>query len=306
MGRTKSEIFKDWYYRNKDKVKAYSAKYAEENQDKILSYRNSIEYFVRAIYKSQEKCSRTRGHNNPSYSSDEFKEYCLNNQEFIDLYKIWVDGGKQLQQKPSFDRIDIEKGYSFDNIQLMTFKENTDKGRIETNHKRETEIDVFDMDMNFIKRFSSLKSAKDFTGVAIENMAKNARGHISHAGGYQFRYTENYVRLNQSHYNDLVDLMSNCIDEHGFVCGPMIFNSGFVKNKTSKWDFIDISKVNPKMTERVFSKNIKRIQENNEFYRAESKRTGRKIIFYYKDLSRFLDNSNNKDVMDDINSIQFV
>jgi hypothetical protein len=49
---------------------------------------------------------------------------------FYELYNNWIDSGYKKSDKPSVDRIDDYKGYSFDNIQLMTWKENNKKNTL--------------------------------------------------------------------------------------------------------------------------------------------------------------------------------
>jgi len=46
---------------------------------------------------------------------------------FEELYNNWVKHGYDKWYKPSVDRLNDDKGYSFSNIQLVTWKENSDK-----------------------------------------------------------------------------------------------------------------------------------------------------------------------------------
>lgn len=44
------------------------------------------------------------------------------------LFDAYKDGGCNRELSPSFDRKDTHSGYSFENIQLMTCRENKEKG----------------------------------------------------------------------------------------------------------------------------------------------------------------------------------
>jgi hypothetical protein len=51
--------------------------------------------------------------------------------DFLQLYRKWVASGQEVGLGPSLDRIDPLKGYTWDNIQWLTWDENRDKGRTE-------------------------------------------------------------------------------------------------------------------------------------------------------------------------------
>ena len=61
---------------------------------------------------------------------NDFYEWCKRNDDFISLYKDWIDSGCERKLSPSIDRIDSNKGYSIDNIQWITHSENSRKGAL--------------------------------------------------------------------------------------------------------------------------------------------------------------------------------
>lgn len=54
-------------------------------------------------------------------------ERIKNDIPYYELYNNWVDSWYIKDLRPSIDRIDNYKWYSYDNIQLMTWKENNEK-----------------------------------------------------------------------------------------------------------------------------------------------------------------------------------
>jgi hypothetical protein len=54
----------------------------------------------------------------------------LSIKNFKVLYKNWVKSGYEKNFRPSVDRLDSTKGYSFDNIRLVTWKENNNANHI--------------------------------------------------------------------------------------------------------------------------------------------------------------------------------
>lgn len=57
--------------------------------------------------------------------------YSLKGQHFWPLYEKWKKSGYKTGLGPSLDRIDPLKGYTWDNVQWMTWDENRAKGRTE-------------------------------------------------------------------------------------------------------------------------------------------------------------------------------
>ena len=98
-------------------------------------FRKTKKGVVCIIYSGQRASSRTRKQHPPEYTLEELRNWCLSQPHFHRLYEEWVVSGYKRNKKPSIDRINPNKGYSFDNIQLMTFYENNYKqGKYERTH----------------------------------------------------------------------------------------------------------------------------------------------------------------------------
>lgn len=78
---------------------------------------------IRIIYKTQRQNSKTRKMDLPSYTKKELKEWLYKNN-FKELYNNWVKSGYKKNLKPSVDRLDDFKPYSFCNIRLTTWGDN--------------------------------------------------------------------------------------------------------------------------------------------------------------------------------------
>lgn len=89
---------------------------------------------LRNIWSSQRASSERREHPMPEYSRTEFVDRFVNDPKFVKLYDDYIESGKQKGLSPSFDRIDETKGYSFENIQLMTWDENRKRLRQKFNN----------------------------------------------------------------------------------------------------------------------------------------------------------------------------
>jgi hypothetical protein len=89
-------------------------------------YCKSKKGLVAKIYSTQRACSRHRGHQLPNYTLDELREWCYSQDNFNQLFEDWENDNYSRFSVPSCDRIDNDKGYSLDNIQLVAWRENLD------------------------------------------------------------------------------------------------------------------------------------------------------------------------------------
>lgn len=63
----------------------------------------------------------------PICSREQFYRKFLYSEHYLELFKKWKSSGYCLKLSPSLDRIDNSKGYTIDNIQIITQSENRKK-----------------------------------------------------------------------------------------------------------------------------------------------------------------------------------
>jgi len=143
------------------------------------SYDHTEKGVIRVMYKSQKANSKRRGHKPPNYTKDELKKWLyLNN--FKKLYDAWVASGYDRKYKPSIDRLDDFKGYSFDNIRLVTDIENRQhqhndiKSGIGTGGQRCKPVECY-KDGIMIKKYISYSQARRDVGYSFERSLKSGK-----------------------------------------------------------------------------------------------------------------------------------
>lgn len=133
---------------------------------------------IRVIYKTQISNSKKRSCCDVLYTKDELKSWLYLNG-FKDLFDRWVESGYQKSKKPSVDRLDDFKGYSFDNIRLVTWHDNhlhqvSDiKNGTGTSGRRCKKVAKKDKDENIISVYVSHQSAVRDIGYKVEHQIKN-------------------------------------------------------------------------------------------------------------------------------------
>jgi len=154
------------------------------------------EGLLKDLFKSQERKSMQRGHPLPDYTINELLVTFLDSDLFIRLYNNWKDSGFEQNLRPSFDRLDNNKHYSFDNIQLMTWKENNENG----NQARKDGYGVQLKPLNqycvntgkFLNSYVSASQASRVLGLNRANISSVARGNTKQktVGEYFFIFMD--------------------------------------------------------------------------------------------------------------------
>ena len=171
---------------------------------KQLLYRRSKMGLIAGIYNSQKRKSRERLHPEPNYNLQQLRDWALSHPKFHILYNLWVESNYQRQLKPSFDRLDNFKPYTFDNIQIVTWKDNDDNahrdmrnGIIKVGSESKSVVQL-SLDNKIIDTYHSINEAGRRTGIYRKSIARvcNKLHNAKTAGGYKWKFET------QLHEND--------------------------------------------------------------------------------------------------------
>tara|TARA_R110002126_G_scaffold144897_3_gene290927 strand:- start:947 stop:1435 length:489 start_codon:yes stop_codon:yes gene_type:complete len=154
----------------------------EIRRQRRLRYKHSFTDLSSTIYKTQRKGSIKRGHEPPGYTLGELREWLRLQPNFDKLLIRWQET-QDKWDRPSIDRLDSSRGYTFDNIQVLSFRDHMDKDC----PKRP--INQYDIDMNLIKEWPSGLAAtragyNGATGVA------NFNKYCKTSGGFIWRWKD--------------------------------------------------------------------------------------------------------------------
>ena len=156
---------------------------------------------VSVLYSSQVKRSKKYGWNLPTYTRDELLDWVVNQPNYEQLFNDWKDSGFSRDSSLSVDRLDDYKPYSFDNIRLVTWEVNNQKGRADKvagiNTKGLTQVRQLDLNGNVIAEFHSTMAAQRQTGVYHSHIHNACRGYrvangkqknVLTAGGFKWQF----------------------------------------------------------------------------------------------------------------------
>ncbi len=177
--------------KRKDGVYPYCKKCTSLKNNK---YRRTKKGLVTKIYGDQKSNSVNRGYCPPTYTKIELSEWLFSQKKFHILYDNWKRLDYQKDYVPSVDRKDDYIGYTMDNIQLMTWKENLKKAGKDrkdgTSNKLNKTVYQYSKDGDFIDKYYSIHKAERVSGVDDSNISAVCKGNRKSAGGFVWSFTK--------------------------------------------------------------------------------------------------------------------
>ena len=128
--------------------------------------------FAGTLYRSQLQSAAVRGQS-VTYSQSDLLNWLTSHPGFQQLWDDWVASGYQSDLKPSVDRLHEAVGYTFSNIQLITWNQNRGKTRQQNKYKA---VASYHLDGTLAARYESLRQASDAIGRCKSDISKAANG----------------------------------------------------------------------------------------------------------------------------------
>lgn len=164
------------------------------------NYKKSKEGLIRRILVQQKRSSKMRLHSQPEYTLNQFREWFYSQENFEQLYINWVSSDYDKNLTPSVDRLDDLKPYIFENIRLVTWKENRDKSykdKLEGVTRRDMKtVYQYDDNLDLVREFHSCTYASKQVGVTQSNLSICCRNFPKKFLGFYWSYNKLY-KLNE-------------------------------------------------------------------------------------------------------------
>ena len=222
---------KIYYKKNKKEINQKTKKYKEKNKEKIKKYReeNKEKLLKKAkIYRKKNKekisqrtkkyhktpngwasqswnalnCStKKRKHMPPNFTFKEFKDwiFVINGKKFKRLYNAWKKSNYDIYLRPSINRLDDYKPYTFKNMELVTWKINLKKShkcekclkaRIKVGKDKGRPIYQYSLDGKFIKEFPSSCEASKILRIHKAGILSVCNKKFSQANSFLWRFKD--------------------------------------------------------------------------------------------------------------------
>lgn len=111
----------------------------KKHQKSVREWRKTKRGVLTYTYHKQKDICRRRGKEQPKYSLEQFIEWAYKNN-FEKIYNGWKRSAYSHYRRPSFDRVDANRGYELDNLRVVTWYKNQKKGILERASKKSVPI----------------------------------------------------------------------------------------------------------------------------------------------------------------------
>lgn len=133
LGRKRVQA-RDYYRNNIEKYRELARRSKRRNRDAInlrqKAARRTLAGYAKCLWfsmKTRVRVDKGYQHRKIHFSKSQFLDWLLNNEGYLRLFLIWKAGDFPIKFSPTIDRVDNYRGYSFDNIQILTKSENARK-----------------------------------------------------------------------------------------------------------------------------------------------------------------------------------
>lgn len=154
-------------------------------------HRTRPEPLLNALYQKERERSRQVGFPVPDYSWPEFRDHWINHPDFLRRYAEWKSSGfKNRWLRPSVDRINPTKPYTFENTHMLNWGENRFKLNMEGRRLgRKRHLKVVQLkDGVVVAEYPTQIEAVRKTGLVQGQISAVIRGRFKSTGGFQFEY----------------------------------------------------------------------------------------------------------------------
>lgn len=160
-----------------------------KSQENILNntrnYRKTKKGVLTNIY---NHCKSRRTVN---FTLKEFQNKYIDDKKFVELYNTWVKHNYERLYKPTVDRINCLKDYSFANIHWLSWEENRYKQRME--FKRIRARKIFQVkNGKIIKEYKSQTEVLKQNKISQGNLSSCLNGKRKYCNGYEWHYADIY------------------------------------------------------------------------------------------------------------------
>ena len=161
---------------------------------KFEAYYHSKNGLIRIIYSAQVRSSKKRNHQPPNYTLEELRKWALRQTIFHEIFDKWVKSDFSRLLTPSFDRLDNDKSYTFDNIEVVRWEENYMRGHRDMRngkirHGQRAVIGVH-IDTGKVVEFTSMMNAERGIKVDHGHISECCSGKRKSAGGYIWKFVD--------------------------------------------------------------------------------------------------------------------
>lgn len=157
-----------------------------------LKTRRTKKGLIAELFHTQKQKSKKRNMPLPNYNIQSLTHWVFSKKIFHILYKNWEKNNYSQALRPSIDRIDDYKPYTFNNIQILTWKQNQEKAVKDavSGKTRKTLKPIVQLSLNNkpIKEYYSISQASRELSINLSSIVNCLKGRYKTSGGFKWKY----------------------------------------------------------------------------------------------------------------------
>jgi hypothetical protein len=157
-----------------------------------LKTRRTKQGLIAELFHTQKQKSKKRNMCLPDYNIKSLTDWVLSQNKFHILYENWKENDYSPDLRPSIDRICDYKPYTFNNIQIMTWKQNQEKAVKDavSGKTRKTLKPIVQLSLNNkpIKEYYSISQASRELSINLSSIVNCLKGRYKTSGGFKWKY----------------------------------------------------------------------------------------------------------------------
>ena len=189
----------DKFFKDKGTHDGLMARCKECTKKRKFIDRHSKEGVIKNMYDNQVRVSIHRGQNPPSYTKKELIVWVMAQPIFHILYNAWVKSNYNKWLIPSCDRINNDISYTFNNLQVVSWRENFDNGvrdmkagLITHGNNPQKETVKLTKNNRLVYEYPSVSQAARDNGVWVGAISCCCRGITKEVNGYIYMFKSDY------------------------------------------------------------------------------------------------------------------
>ncbi len=160
-------------------------------KDCVKRFIRSKQGVINQMYSGCISRTKKKGFSPVPFTKVELEQWVYSNKEFHALYDEWVMNNYPTNLKPSLDRLNDYKGYSLDNIRIVTVNTNVRRYYSDAingiNTKSATPVEQYTLDGIYIQTFHSLSAAARSVNGIPSNIKQSIIGTYAQAYDYTWK-----------------------------------------------------------------------------------------------------------------------
>jgi hypothetical protein len=153
----------------------------EKQRIRVANYRQAHPW-ISSLVELRQRCNNPKKNWYHLYGGKGIKALITSKE----IKELWFKDKAYEMERPSIDRIDSNKDYTFDNCRYLELSINSGK----EGYKHRKSILQYDDENKIVKEYDSVKAASKETGIGYSNIRSCAQGQQQTAGGFGWKYKE--------------------------------------------------------------------------------------------------------------------